>query len=74
MRSPTLQRRALLGLLALLPFGRAGAKAAAPVATVDVTPAGAVVSVQDDLIERWVEWKASRQIHGQPPRAAGSEA
>ena len=36
--------------------------------------AGAVVSTQSDLIERWVEWKASRQIHGQPPREAGSEA
>lgn len=34
--------------------------------------AGALLETYD-LVERWSAWKASREIHGQPQRAAGSE-
>ena len=35
--------------------------------------AGALLE-DHDLVERWSAWKATRQIHGQPPREAASGA
>jgi hypothetical protein len=76
MRSP-LRRRILMGLLAL-PFVRHGAAHELVLLSSEQQPLRCETGdhryeVRDDLVERWNEWRATRQVFGQPPRASLSK-